>query len=82
MDDQATAAAAIARIRNAKFRTTRLGGYDEREVDDFLDEMVAKLSRGESLIPGSPAFSRVRPRPPRPGYRSADVDALLQQLGV
>jgi DivIVA domain-containing protein len=43
MGDQTTAEAAIARIRDAKFRTTRLGGYDDREVDDFLDEMVAQL---------------------------------------
>ena len=79
MDDRATGEAAIARIKGAKFRTTRWGGYDEREVDDFLDEIVARLSRGEQAGPGSPAFSGARLRP---GYRRADVDALLGELGV
>lgn len=30
----------LARIRDAQFRTTRRDGYDEREVDDFLDDVV------------------------------------------
>ena len=77
MDHQAEAA--IARIKGAQFGTTRWGGYDEREVDDFLDEMVARLSRGEPVESGSAAFSRARLRP---GYRCADVDALLGELGV
>ena len=77
MDDQAEAA--IARIKGAHFGTTRWGGYDEREVDDFLDEIVARLSRGEPVEPGSAAFTRAHLRP---GYRCADVDALLGELGV
>ena len=78
MDDQAEAA--IARIKGAKFRTTRWGGYDEQEVDDFLDEIVARLSRSKRQPrPVSPAFSGARLRP---GYRRADVDALLGELGV
>ncbi|MGH3295243.1 MAG: DivIVA domain-containing protein [Trebonia sp.] len=79
MDGRWTAEAAIARIRDAKFRTTRWDGYDSDEVDDFLDAMVAQLSRGESVAAGAPAFTRIRLRP---GYRSAEVDALLQELGV
>jgi hypothetical protein len=50
------------------------------EVDDFLDELVARLGRGEPGSRGAaPVFSRTRFRP---GYRKADVDALLQSLGV
>jgi len=41
--------------------------------------MVARLSRGEPVGPGSAAFSRAHLRP---GYRCADVDALLGELGV
>jgi len=45
-----------ARIRNARFRTTRWDGYDEREVDNFLDDAVQALRRGQpdgdSLVNG------------------------------
>jgi DivIVA domain-containing protein len=78
MDDRTVAEAAIARIRGAKFRTTRWDGYDADEVDDFLDEMIAQLGRGEP-VPGAPAFTRTRLRP---GYRGADVDALLQEFDI
>jgi hypothetical protein len=40
-----------------------------------LDDQLLEL-----FSPGSPAFTRARLL--RPGYRGADVDALLQQLGV
>jgi DivIVA domain-containing protein len=80
MDDQATAEATITRIRDARFRTTRWDGYDEREVDTFLEAMIARLNRGEPASPGAaPAFTSTRLRP---GYRKADVDALLEELGV
>lgn len=80
MDDQFATQAAIERIRDAKFRTTRWDGYDEREVDTFLDEMIARLDRGESAGGGmAPVFTSTRLRP---GYRKADVDALLRELGV
>ena len=60
--------------------STRWDGYDDVEVDDFLDELVARLGRGEPASRGAaPVFSRTRFRP---GYRKADVDALLQSLGV
>jgi DivIVA domain-containing protein len=40
----------IERIKNAQFRTTRLSpGYDEEEVDNFLDRVVAILR--ESALP-------------------------------
>jgi DivIVA domain-containing protein len=79
MDDRTAAEAAIARIRGAKFRTTRWDGYDADEVDDFLDEMIAQLGRGESVAPSAPGFTRTRLRP---GYRTADVDALLREFGI
>jgi DivIVA domain-containing protein len=80
MDASATAQATIARIKAAKFLITRWDGYDEAEVDGFLDEVVARLDRGEPAGRGeAPVFSRTRLRP---GYRKADVDALLKSLGV
>lgn len=80
MDDQAAAEATIARIRGVIFRTTRWDGYDEREVDSFLDEMIARLNHGESVAStAAPVFTSTRLRP---GYRKADVDALLKELGI
>lgn len=80
VDDQATTQAMISRIRDARFRTTRWGGYDDREVDTFLAEMIARLDRDESVGRGAaPVFTSTRLRP---GYRKADVDAFLEELGV
>ncbi|HEX8005526.1 MAG TPA: hypothetical protein VF482_03765 [Trebonia sp.] len=80
MDDQATAEGTIARIGGARFRRTRWDGYGEQEVDTFLDEMIARLNRGESAASrAAPVFTSTRLRP---GYRKADVDALLKELGV
>jgi DivIVA domain-containing protein len=80
MDEQATAQATIARIRDARFRTRRWGGYDDRKVDTFLDELIARLDRGESAgLGAAPVFTGARLRP---GYRKADVDAFLKELGV
>ncbi len=80
MGELASTAAAVARIRDVKFGTTRWDGYDEEEVDAFLDEMIARLSRGEAADPGvAPEFTSTRLRP---GYRKADVNALLREFGV
>jgi len=39
----------IERIKTVTFSTTRLSpGYDEEEVDVFLDKLVAALSRGSA----------------------------------
>jgi hypothetical protein len=44
-------------------------------VDTFLDELIARLDRGESAGLGpAPVFTGARRRP---GYRKADVGALL-----
>jgi DivIVA domain-containing protein len=71
----------IERIKNARFGTTRLGqGYDEEEVDVFLDKLVAVLSGGGQLHHSelrAAQFSRTRLRP---GYVMADVVAFLDQV--
>ncbi len=68
----------IDRIRHARFDTTRRGGYEEEEVDEFLDRIMRNLIRGErgtmQQLAGEPLFTRVRLRP---AYVVADVDDLL-----
>ena len=71
----------IERIQNAKFRTTRLSpGYDEEEVDNFLDWVVAILR--ESGLPDPEELRTVQftTRRLRPGYVMQDVDSLLQEI--
>jgi DivIVA domain-containing protein len=80
MDDEATAQATIARIRDARFRTTPWAGYDITEVDAFLDQLIARLDHSGSIRQGSgPTFTRTRLRP---GYRKGEVDAFLRGLGA
>lgn len=70
----------IDRITNAKFHTTRLKpGYDEEEVDKFLDQVVAQLRAG-----GLPEVrgSRFSPTRRRPGYVQQDVDDLLREFDL
>jgi DivIVA domain-containing protein len=67
----------IARITNAQFRTTRRGqGYDQREVDDFLEDVIQALRRGEEASPPT-GFTTTRLRP---GYDKQDVDALMREM--
>jgi DivIVA domain-containing protein len=71
----------IERIQNARFRTTRLGsGYDEEEVDDFLDKLVAMLSGGGRLDATELSSVRFSPTRLRPGYVKQDVDAFLLEI--
>jgi DivIVA domain-containing protein len=77
----ASTADLIERIKNVRFGTTRLAqGYDEEEVDVFLDNLMAVLSGGGRLH-GSELrevqFSRTRLRP---GYVIADVVAFLDEV--
>lgn len=71
----------IERIQNAKFRTTRLSPrYNDQEVDNFLDRLVATL--GGSGLPDysevrNIAFGRTRLRP---GYALKDVDRFLSEI--
>jgi DivIVA domain-containing protein len=69
----------VDRIKSSQFGTTRRGGgYDEEEVDKFLDKITGNLLRGERgtlrQLAGEPQFTTVRLRP---GYVAADVDSLL-----
>ena len=80
MLDAATAEL-IERIKNATFGTTRFStGYDEEEVDAFLDKVVAVLGQAGRPDHGelsNPQFTTVRLRP---GYAREDVDRLLREV--
>jgi DivIVA domain-containing protein len=71
----------IERIKNATFGTTRLSaGYDEEEVDNFLDQIVAVLrqaGRPDHAELSNAQFTTVRLRP---GYAREDVDRLLREI--
>jgi len=68
----------VDRIRHSRFGTTRRGGYDEEEVDGFLDRIMRNLILGErgtmQQLAGEARFTTVRLRP---GYVMADVADLL-----
>ena len=71
----------IERIQNARFRTTRLAsGYDEKEVDDFLDKLVATLSGGGCLDGAELSIVQFSPTRLRPGYVKQDVDTFLRDI--
>lgn len=77
----ATTVDLIKRIKTATFGTTRLStGYDEEEVDNFLDQLVAVLS--EAGLPGQSELRNARFATTwlRPGYVRQDVDRLLQEI--
>ena len=71
----------IEQIKNAKFGTTRLStGYDEEEVDLFLDKLIAILGqsgRPDQAELGNAQFSATWLRP---GYARQDVDSLLREI--
>jgi DivIVA domain-containing protein len=77
----AATAELIERIKNATFGTTRFSaGYDEEEVDIFLDKVVAVLGQAGRPDHGelsNPQFTTVRLRP---GYARQDVDRLLREI--
>ena len=79
LDDRTTGL--IERIKTVTFSTTRLSpGYDEEEVDVFLDKLIAALSRDGQLDRSElrdVRFSRTRMRP---GYVLTDVDAFLEEV--
>jgi DivIVA domain-containing protein len=71
----------IERIKNVKFHTVRLTpGYDEEEVDNFLDELVAILSHGGQLYRSRLSNARFSTTRIRPGYAVPDVDAFLDEV--
>ncbi|TDE94851.1 DivIVA domain-containing protein [Occultella glacieicola] len=75
-------------VLNARFQTTRFRpGYDQDEVDDFLDEIVAGLRQAETgqrgtgtLRPDEVAAKRFSTTSFRQGYDQAGVDALLREV--
>jgi DivIVA domain-containing protein len=70
----------IGLVRNVRFGTTRVNvGYDEQEVDAFLDRMIVALreNRARASDVKKAVFSITRMRT---GYRQADVDAFLERL--
>jgi DivIVA domain-containing protein len=77
----ARTAALIERIKNVRFSTVRLvPGYDEQEVDCYLDKLVALLSENGQLDRSELHdihFSRTRIRP---GYAMPDVDTFLAEV--
>jgi DivIVA domain-containing protein len=81
-DDGATDghAAMISRIQNARFNTTWRGGYDEEDVDKFLDFLVQIFSDGYSLHPQIVRKAAFQVAWLRPGYKQADVDAFLDEV--
>lgn len=67
-------------VHNIVFSKPPIGGrgYDEGEVDDFLDEVMTTLRAGERVDVDSARFHR----PPigKRGYDEAQVDAFLARL--
>lgn len=71
----------IERITKVTFGTTRLSpGYDEGEVDIFLDRLVAVLSEGGQPDHGELRNVRFTTRWLRPGYDVEDVDGFLREV--
>jgi DivIVA domain-containing protein len=71
----------IDRIKNAQFRAIRFKpGYDEGDVDKFLDRLVATLR--ESALPSYDELQNVQFATTRlkPGYVMQDVDRFLQEI--
>jgi DivIVA domain-containing protein len=71
----------IERIKTVRFSTTRLSpGYDEEEVDVFLDKLVATLSQAGQLDRSELRDVRFSMTRMRPGYVMPDVDAFLEEV--
>jgi DivIVA domain-containing protein len=75
------AEALIERISTARFSTTRRGpGYDEQEVDTFLDKLIAGLNEGGRLDPAEVRGIMFTTTRLRPGYSQQDVDDFLDEI--
>jgi DivIVA domain-containing protein len=71
----------IERIKTVRFSTTRLSpGYDEEEVDVFLDKLVAALSQEGQLDRSELREVRFSTTRMRPGYVVPDVNAFLEEV--
>lgn len=72
----------IGLVRNVRFVPTRLSeGYDEREVDAFLDRLIAEL-RGRRPRSADIRAARFATTRLRPGYAQPDVDGFLDHLAA
>ncbi len=70
----------IGLVRNVTFTRTRLGeGYDERDVDAFLDQMIVLLGEHRALASNVRA-ARFRTTRVRAGYNQSEVDGFLAHL--
>ncbi|MFN8045459.1 MAG: DivIVA domain-containing protein [Dermatophilaceae bacterium] len=73
-------------VRNATFTTTQFrGGYDERQVDDSLDVVIAALEDYERGARPTLTSADVRAMTFmtasfRRGYDAEDVDRMLQEV--
>lgn len=77
----ARTAGLIERITNIRFGTVRLApGYDEEEVDVFLDQLVAVLSQDGQLDHSQLHNARFSTTRIRPGYAIPDVDTFLAEV--
>jgi DivIVA domain-containing protein len=73
----------IARIETSVFPKPPIGrrGYDEDEVDDFLDAVIASLKSGNPMDPAAVgAVSFGRSSFGRRGYDEDSVDELLDEI--
>jgi DivIVA domain-containing protein len=69
------------RIEKATFSTTRLStGYDEEEVDVFLDKVIAVLSEGGQPDQAELRSAHFTTTRLRPGYVMQDVDSFLHEI--
>lgn len=71
-------------VLNQRFTPTKFReGYDQREVDDFLDRVIRSLA-GTSSGPGLTSTEthnwRFTPAKFRDGYDQAEVDAFLDRV--
>jgi DivIVA domain-containing protein len=72
----------IGMVRNVQFAATRLSeGYDERQVDGFLDDLIVAL-RGRRALASDVRAARFGTTRARVGYRQAEVDAFLDHLAA
>ncbi|HEX2904607.1 MAG TPA: DivIVA domain-containing protein [Jatrophihabitans sp.] len=72
-----------ADVRAITFRKPRFGhrGYDEEQVDIFLDWVADSLDAGEPIPPARVHdVSFGKPGLNRRGYREQDVDAFLSRI--
>lgn len=67
-------------VTGATFRETRFrSGYDQADVEAFLDQVAAAMRSGHSIdaLMTQLSFTRTRFRP---GYQRGDVDMFLESL--